>query len=105
MEGREKSVTNETSRKQGVEGADGNRSFPWPVRIRNLGLFVLCIAICSLILVVQVIPADEVEQLRVGDVAPRNILAPRRITYVSEIETEAARTRAEADVAEIHDLP
>lgn len=68
-----------------------------------LGLvFVL---LSSLILTVRFPPADTIEHLQVGDVAPRDILAPRRITYVSEVETEAARARAEAAVAEIYDLP
>ncbi len=59
----------------------------------------------SLILTVRFLSPDNVERLQVGDVASRDILAPRRITYISEVETEAARARAEAAVAEIYDLP
>ncbi len=65
-------------------------------------LFVL---ISSLILTVRFPPNDNIERLQVGDVAPRDVLAPRRVTYTSEVETEAARARAEAAVAEIYDLP
>lgn len=68
-----------------------------------LGLVLVLLS--SLILTVRFPPADNIEHLQVGDVAPRDILAPRRITYVSEVETEAARARAEAAVAEIYDLP
>ena len=68
-----------------------------------LGLvFVL---LSSFILTVHFPSEDHIAHLQVGDVAPRDILAPRRITYVSEVETEAARARAEAAVAEIYDLP
>jgi len=65
-------------------------------------LFVL---LSGLILTVRFPSPDNFEDLQVGDVAPRDILAPRRITYISEVETEAARARAEAAVAEIYDLP
>ena len=73
--------------------------------IRALLLGLLFVLAGSLILVVQLPPGDETEQLRVGDVAPRNVLAPKRITYASEIETQSARERAEAAVPEIYALP
>ncbi|MGQ9793109.1 MAG: HD family phosphohydrolase [Anaerolineae bacterium] len=59
----------------------------------------------SLILTMRFPSLENVEHLQIGDVASRDILAPRRITYISEVETEAARARAEAAVAEIYDLP
>jgi len=77
----------------------------WTVTIRAALLGVLFVALSSLILMLRISPADEITKLRVGDVAPRDVLAPKHITYVSDIETEAARARAEAAVAEIYDLP
>ncbi|MCS7261311.1 MAG: HDIG domain-containing protein [Anaerolineae bacterium] len=71
----------------------------------GIGLGLIFVLLSGLILTVRFPVADNIEHLQVGDVAPRDILAPRRITYVSEVETEAARARAEAAVAEIYDLP
>ncbi len=82
-----------------------------PATVRNratlycITLGVLFVLLSTLILTVRFPPTDNVERLQVGDVAPRDVLAPRRITYISEVETEAARARAEAAVAEIYDLP
>ena len=73
--------------------------------MRSVLLGVLLVAIGSLILMVPVPPNDEIARLQVGDVAPRDVLAPKHVTYVSEVETAAARARAEASVPEIYDLP
>jgi putative nucleotidyltransferase with HDIG domain len=73
------------------------------VRIVLLGL--LFVLLSGLILTVRIPPRDDIGQLRVGDVAQRDVLAPARITYISEVETESARARAEAAVPEIYDLP
>jgi cyclic-di-AMP phosphodiesterase PgpH len=73
------------------------------MRIVLLGL--LFIVLSGLILTVRIPPRDDIGQLQAGDVAQRDVLAPGRITYVSEVETEAARARAEAAVPEIYDLP
>jgi len=43
--------------------------------------------------------------MEVGDVASRDVRSPRRATYVSDIQTEDARKRAEASVASIFTLP
>lgn len=77
----------------------------WASHVRSLLLGVLFVGLSSLILMVPVPSNDEIARLRVGDVAPRNVLAPKHVTYVSEVETAAARARAEASVPEIYDLP
>jgi putative nucleotidyltransferase with HDIG domain len=78
---------------------------PKPSALRTALLGLLFVLLTGLVLTVRIPPTDDVAQLRVGDVAQRDVLAPRRITYVSEIETEAARARAETAVSEIYELP
>lgn len=88
-----------------IAGRERSPSAPGHATLRGVLLGVLFMVLSALILTVRVPPTDDVAQLRVGDVAQRDLLAPRRITYVSAIETEAARARAEAAVPEIYDLP
>jgi putative nucleotidyltransferase with HDIG domain len=83
----------------------GHTSAPGRGTLRGVVLGVLFMLLSALILTARVPPTDDVAQLRVGDVAQRDVLAPRRIIYISAIETEAARARAEAAVPEIFDLP
>jgi putative nucleotidyltransferase with HDIG domain len=66
---------------------------------------LLFVVLSSLILVLPIPLSSGSEQLRAGDVAQRDVLAPQRITYVSQIQTEIARDRAEAEVAEVIDPP
>ncbi len=73
--------------------------------LRALIMGLLFIALSSLILVLPFPLTGSSEQLRVGGVAQRDVLAPQRITYVSEIQTENARERAEASIPEIYDPP
>ena len=83
------------------------RRAPLPRRadLRTALLGLLFILLSGLVLSLRVPATDDIAQLRVGDVAQRDVLAQRRISYVSEIETEAARARAEAAVPDIYDLP
>ena len=88
-----------------ILGAKSNVPWPGLADLRAMAVGVLFVALSGLILVVQ-IPADGgAQQIKVGDVAQRDVLAPRHITYVSEVSTKAARARAEASVAEIYDPP
>jgi putative nucleotidyltransferase with HDIG domain len=66
---------------------------------------LLFVSLSSLILVFPVPLSGSSEQLRAGDVAERDVLAPQRITYVSQIQTENAQNRAEASILEIYDPP
>jgi putative nucleotidyltransferase with HDIG domain len=79
--------------------------FPGMVELRAVLMGLLFVVFSSLILVLKIPPGGSNEQLDVGNVVQRDVLAPERITYVSEIQTEAARARAEAAVAEVYDLP
>jgi cyclic-di-AMP phosphodiesterase PgpH len=51
-----------------------------------------------------ILPVGQIA-LEVGDVATRDVRSPRRATYVSDLQTEDARKRAEASVAPIYTLP
>ncbi len=75
------------------------------VELRAVFMGLLFVVFSSLILVLKIPPGGSNEQLDVGNVVQRDVLAPERITYVSEIQTEAARARAEAAVAEVYDPP
>jgi hypothetical protein len=65
-------------------------------------LFVLT---SSLILLFQIPLNGETVQLEAGDVAERDLLAPERVSYISQIQTEIERARREATVAEVYDPP
>jgi putative nucleotidyltransferase with HDIG domain len=79
--------------------------FPGMVELRAVLMGLLFVVFSSLILVLKIPPGGSNEQLDVGNVVQRDVLAPERITYVSEIQTEAARARAEAAVVEVYDPP
>jgi putative nucleotidyltransferase with HDIG domain len=66
---------------------------------------VLFVVLSSLILVLPIPLSGGSDQLSAGDVAQRDILAPQRITYVSEIQTDLARDFEEAKVTEVVDPP
>jgi putative nucleotidyltransferase with HDIG domain len=71
--------------------------------VRALLFNGVLVAATSLIILWQV-PTAQLN-LRVGDVSPRDVVAPRRITYVSVSETEEARSRAEVSVRDVYDPP
>jgi len=58
----------------------------------------------SLILIYQFVPT-EVVKLELGDVVPKDIVAPRQVVYTSTIETEAARDRARSLVSTVYSPP
>ncbi len=60
----------------------------------------LLVATLSFILSFQFLPSQI--KLEVGDVSPQDVRAPSRITYLSEITSEAERQRAEAAIEEVY---
>jgi putative nucleotidyltransferase with HDIG domain len=88
-----------------ILGAKGGVSWPELADLRAIAVGVLFVALSSLILVVQIPENEGAQQIKVGDVAQRDILAPHHITYISEVSTKAARDRAAASVPEIYDPP
>ncbi len=72
--------------------------------VRNILLALIFFSATTLILVYRVLPTDVID-LKPGDVAPRDIQAPRQIVYTSEIETAAARERASSSISTIFTQP
>ncbi len=51
------------------------------------------------------LPGGDVSSLQVGSIAPRNILAPRGVTYESEVLTEQLRREVAESVLLVYDPP
>ncbi|MDH7474389.1 MAG: HDIG domain-containing protein [Anaerolineae bacterium] len=82
----------------------GKHEQPWPPLLRA-ALFCLAFTLLTaLTLGFHLLPTARVK-LDVGDVCPRDIRAPERKTFVSQIRTDEARARAEASVPEVYDAP
>ncbi|HJL70685.1 MAG TPA: hypothetical protein QGI30_07435, partial [Anaerolineales bacterium] len=69
-----------------------------------IGLLFVLLA-CGVLLVPLGATQDEALNLRAGDLAPFDIVAPRSQTYVSAIQTESARASAETSIASLYDPP
>ena len=66
------------------------------------GLFFVAVGV--FILTYQTRSTDIID-LHSGDVAPQDILAPQRLDYISEVQTEAARERARNSITAIDSRP
>ncbi|GAB4538596.1 MAG: HDIG domain-containing protein [Anaerolineae bacterium] len=97
-------IPNPLNRKRPFK-ARRNSPLPGIAGLRALLVGLLFVILSSLILVFPIPLISGDEQLKAGDVAQRDVLAPQRITYVSQIHTEQARAQAEAAVAEVYDPP
>jgi putative nucleotidyltransferase with HDIG domain len=97
-------IPNPLSRKKPFKSGSDS---PWSglAGLRALLIGLLFVVLSGLILVLPTLFSGGSEQLRAGDVAQRDVLAPQRITYVSQIQTDAARDRAEASVPVVYDPP
>jgi hypothetical protein len=62
-------------------------------------------ALAALILILPILPGEQTVSLRVGDVSPQDVLAPRSATYVSSILTQQARDQAAAQVTPVYNPP
>ena len=78
----------------------GNR---WGI-LRAIVLGVLLAAVISAVLLVDLLPSNRVI-LEAGDVSREDILAPRDLSYDSELRTKQAQDAAAASVQEIFDPP
>ncbi len=97
-----------TERSGGISFANANASPsvplpPWRTRLGILLLSLLLTVSVSGVLLVRLEP-DSVD-LQVGEVAPRRILAPRSVTFVSEYLTEKQREEAARQVAPVYTAP
>jgi cyclic-di-AMP phosphodiesterase PgpH len=77
---------------------------PWPNRVRVLIAWAIAIFLAVAILVVRV-PLGGRVALQVGYVSTRDIEAPRKATYVSQILTQQRRDLAANAVADVYDPP
>ncbi len=93
-----------TAYQPGPARSEETLAIPWPVRLRALIVWVIAIVLVTAILAVRLPIAGQVV-LKVGDVAPRDIIAPRQVTYVSEILTEQRRALAANSVPDVYDPP
>lgn len=94
-------VRNERTRREGpLRGED----IPWHARLR-VGIIWLALIIFAMLILVVRLPLSGQVTLHVGDVATRDVVAPRRITYVSQIQTEQRRDMAANAVGDVYDPP
>lgn len=77
---------------------------PWRARLRVLFIWLALVIFIILILVVR-LPLSGQVSLGVGDVAPRDVVAPREITYVSVLQTEQSREAAAKAIGDVYDPP
>ncbi len=80
------------------------QDIPWRARVRFLGGWLLTLVVCSLILVAP-LPLSGQVLLQVGDVARSDVMAPRGVTYVSDILTEQRQDLAASAVPAVYDTP
>lgn len=81
-----------------------SQDIPWQARVRVLIIWLVAGLITMTILLAR-FPASGQVQLQVGDVAPADVIAPRQVTYVSEILTRQRRDLAANAVPEVYDPP
>ena len=74
----------------GQTGNRGLKSTPLRRVLRALLIALIFASAGTLILIYRITPTDVVN-LKLGDVAPQDVVAPRQLVYTSTIETEAAR--------------
>jgi putative nucleotidyltransferase with HDIG domain len=78
-----------------------------PARIRTIQ-FILLVLVGLVSLIALIAPlslSPGALPLNAGDVAPRDLQAPRAIEYVSEVRTEEARAAAERAIPQVYSPP
>jgi len=82
-------------------------SSPFHIAWRAVRMWLIGVAFTVALAAVLGVPISPVGQIvmEVGDVAARDVRSPRQVTFVSDIQTEEARKRAETSVAPIYTLP
>src|SRR3990172_6264696 len=76
----------------------------WKI-IMLLTINFLIVAAACLVLVVPLGSSPNLLALSAGDIAPMDITAPRSITYLSQIQTDAARVAILANIPDVFDPP
>jgi cyclic-di-AMP phosphodiesterase PgpH len=80
------------------------QDIPWRARVRFLGGWLLTLVLCALILVAP-LPLSGQVLLQVGDVARSDVMAPRGVTYVSDILIKQRQDLAASAVPAVYDAP
>jgi membrane-associated HD superfamily phosphohydrolase len=70
-------------------------------RWRNL-IYIVSVLLTFALLTIQISVRKSSYSLKIGDVTTQDILAPRTVTYISEILTEQARKDAEDIVGKVY---
>ena len=86
-----------------IRGAKKNSEKNAPrlrVDLKRTGLALATIAILSVLLSIRVLPSRV--GLKVGDVCPEDVIAPRTAQYLDAAETELRRTKAAAGVPKVY---
>ena len=81
-----------------------SQDIPWPARARVLAVWLVSGLAIILILVARV-PFTGQVTVEEGEVAQRDIVAPRQITFVSEVLTQQRRDMAANAVPDVYDPP
>jgi cyclic-di-AMP phosphodiesterase PgpH len=81
-----------------------SQDIPWGARLRVISIWLLALLVGSILLVVP-LPFSGQVALKVGDVAPADVVAPRQATYASDIETQRRRDAAANAAVDIYDPP
>ena len=86
----------------GIASSFRSRANRW-LRLAIIILLTLALAIVMVGLLAWQVSFGDQLQLEVGEVAPFDVMAPRQITYESQLLTERARERAAQAVADQYD--
>src|SRR5512142_3014706 len=81
-----------------------SRDIPPANRLRVSAIWLLAL-LAGTILLVAPLPFTGQVALKVGDVAPADVVAPRQATYVSNVETQRRRDAAANGVPDVYDPP
>ena len=81
-----------------------SQDIPWADRVRVLLIWALFMILVTIILAAPLALGDQV-RLQEGDVARSDVVAPRQVSYVSEILTQQRRESAANTVLEVFDPP
>ena len=81
-----------------------SQDIPWLARARVLTVWLVSVLAIILILVARVPLAGQVT-FEEGEVAQRDAIAPRQVTYVSEVLTQQRRDLAANAVPDVFDPP
>ena len=90
-------VTIRGSKKSSEKSARRSR-----VDLKRTGLAFATVAILSILLSIHMLPSRV--SLRVGDICPEDIIAPRTTQYVDVAETEIRKAKAAASVGRVYEV-